>query len=86
MEIHEAHSPDAAHSPDVGAGPRVELRSAVGSAHVAIRATESGERRYQVGGTVAKDGARLAAAYPKQPDGKTLLPFRRLFLIIVRAE
>ncbi len=31
-------------------------------------------------------GARLAAAYPKQPDGKTLLPFRRLFLIIVRAE
>ena len=31
-------------------------------------------------------GARVAAAYPKQPDGRTLLPFRRLFLIIVRGE
>jgi trans-aconitate 2-methyltransferase len=24
---------------------------------------------------------RIAAAYPKQPDGRTLLPFRRMFLI-----
>jgi trans-aconitate 2-methyltransferase len=31
-------------------------------------------------------GARLLDAYPKQPDGKTLLPFRRLFLVVVGAE
>ncbi len=26
-------------------------------------------------------GNRVAAAYPRQPDGKTLLPFRRLFVV-----
>jgi trans-aconitate 2-methyltransferase len=30
-------------------------------------------------------GERLAAAYPRRPDGKTLLPFRRLFMIAQRA-
>ena len=30
---------------------------------------------------LADYGARLGAAYPQQPDGRTLLPFRRLFLI-----
>jgi trans-aconitate 2-methyltransferase len=28
--------------------------------------------------------ARCAAAYPKQPDGRTLLPFRRLFFVVRR--
>jgi trans-aconitate 2-methyltransferase len=30
---------------------------------------------------LATYAARIAAAYPKQPDGRTLLPFRRLFLL-----
>ena len=29
-------------------------------------------------------GERLAAAYPRRPDGRTLLPFRRLFVIAQR--
>lgn len=28
--------------------------------------------------------ARVAAAYPRQPDGRTLLPFRRLFIVARR--
>lgn len=28
--------------------------------------------------------ARVAAAYPRQPDGRTLFPFRRLFLLATR--
>jgi trans-aconitate 2-methyltransferase len=32
-------------------------------------------------GFIAAYGARLRAAYPRRADGKTLLPFRRLFLI-----
>ena len=38
----------------------VELRIAVGTEQVAIRATDSGERRYRVGGTVVNDTTRLA--------------------------
>ena len=30
---------------------------------------------------LAAYGARLRAAYPRRSDGKTLLPFRRLFLL-----
>jgi len=26
---------------------------------------------------------RVAQAYPRQPDGKTLFPFRRLFIVAV---
>ena len=33
---------------------------------------------------IAEYGRRLAAAYPRRPDGKTLFPFRRLFLIARR--
>ena len=33
------------------------------------------------GGFLAAYARRIAAAYPKQADGKTLLPFRRLFFI-----
>jgi trans-aconitate 2-methyltransferase len=33
------------------------------------------------GAFLAAYQARIAAAYPKQPDGNTLLPFRRLFLV-----
>jgi trans-aconitate 2-methyltransferase len=33
------------------------------------------------GGFLAAYQARVAAAYPKQPDGHTLLPFRRLFIV-----
>jgi trans-aconitate 2-methyltransferase len=29
-------------------------------------------------------GERLAAAYPRRPDGRTLLPFRRLFIVAQR--
>ncbi len=38
----------------------IQLRFAVGSERVAIRATDSGERRYRVGGTVVRDTMRLA--------------------------
>ena len=30
---------------------------------------------------LAADATRIAAAYPKQPDGRTLLPFRRIFIV-----
>lgn len=33
------------------------------------------------GDFLAVYAARIAAAYPKQPDGRTLLPFRRIFII-----
>ena len=49
----------------------VQLRFAVGSEQVAIRATESGERRYRVGGTVALDTTRLAAL---AAPGEILIP------------
>jgi len=39
----------------------VQLRIAAGSEQVAVRATESGERRYRIGGTVVRDANRLAA-------------------------
>ena len=29
-------------------------------------------------------GARMRAAYPRRPDGTTLLPFRRIFIVAVR--
>ncbi|MCH7565928.1 MAG: protein kinase, partial [Gemmatimonadetes bacterium] len=54
LEIHEAHTGDRT------MGRWVELRSAVGSGHVAIQATEVSERPYRVGGTVGRDVARLA--------------------------
>jgi trans-aconitate 2-methyltransferase len=33
------------------------------------------------GAFLATYATRVAAAYPKQPDGRTLLPFNRIFLI-----
>ena len=33
---------------------------------------------------LAAYAARIAAAYPKQPDGRTLLPFRRIFIVARR--
>lgn len=36
------------------------------------------------GAFLAAYAARVAAAYPKQPDGRTLLPFRRLFIVAAR--
>jgi trans-aconitate 2-methyltransferase len=33
---------------------------------------------------LAEYGARLSAAYPRRADGKTLLPFRRLFVVAQR--
>ncbi|HET6157588.1 MAG TPA: trans-aconitate 2-methyltransferase [Dongiaceae bacterium] len=33
------------------------------------------------GAFLAAYSARIAAAYPNQPDGRTLLPFRRIFLL-----
>jgi trans-aconitate 2-methyltransferase len=32
----------------------------------------------------AEYAARIAYAYPRRPDGRTLLPFRRLFIVAVR--
>jgi trans-aconitate 2-methyltransferase len=29
-------------------------------------------------------GERLAAAYPRRPDGRTMLPFRRIFIVAQR--
>ncbi len=36
------------------------------------------------GAFLAAYATRIAAAYPKQPDGRTLLPFRRLFMVVQR--
>jgi len=33
---------------------------------------------------LAAYAARIAAAYPKQPDGRTLLPFKRIFIVAQR--
>ena len=33
------------------------------------------------GAFLARYATRVSAAYPKQPDGRTLLPFNRIFLI-----
>ncbi len=54
IEIRAGDSGDA----DLPEG--IDLRIAVGAEQVAIRATESGERRYRVGGTVVHDTTRLA--------------------------
>jgi len=35
-------------------------------------------------GFLAEYSARIAAAYPRRPDGKTLFPFRRLFMVARR--
>ncbi len=35
-------------------------------------------------GFLADYAARMAAAYPRRPDGRTLFPFRRLFILAVR--
>ena len=43
-----------------GLADAIRLRIAVGSEQVAIRATETGERRYRVGGNVVRDSTRLA--------------------------
>jgi tetratricopeptide (TPR) repeat protein/class 3 adenylate cyclase len=49
----------------------VQLRIAAGSEQVAVRATESGERRYRIGGTVVRDTNRLASL---AAPGEILLP------------
>jgi serine/threonine protein kinase/tetratricopeptide (TPR) repeat protein len=63
----------------------VQLRIAAGSEQVAIRATESGERRYRIGGTVVRDTKRLAAL---AAPGEILLPpdFARIVEPFVDAE
>ena len=63
----------------------VQLRMAAGSAQVAVRATESGERRYRIGGTVVRDTNRLAAL---AAPGEILLPadFARIVEPFVATE
>ena len=63
----------------------VQLRMAAGSEQVAIRATETGERRYRVGGTVVRDTNRLAAL---AAPGEILLPpnFARIVEPFVTTE
>ena len=58
-------------SRDVDLPEVIKLHLAVGSEQVAIRATEAGERRYRVGGTVVRDTARLAVL---AAPGETLIP------------
>jgi serine/threonine protein kinase/tetratricopeptide (TPR) repeat protein len=60
---------DDASSANLPAG--VQLRIAAGSEQVAVRATESGERRYRIGGTVVRDTNRLASL---AAPGEILLP------------
>ncbi len=63
----------------------VQLRMAAGSEQVAVRATESGERRYRIGGTVVRDTNRLAAL---AATGEILLPpdFARIVEPFVATE
>lgn len=63
----------------------VKLRFAAGSELVAIRATESGERKYRIGGTVVRDTCRLAAL---AAPGEILLPpdFARIVEPFVATE
>ena len=35
-------------------------------------------------GFLAEYSARIARAYPRRPDGRTLFPFRRLFIVAMR--
>jgi serine/threonine protein kinase/tetratricopeptide (TPR) repeat protein len=60
---------DGAKAVNLPAG--VSLRFAAGSELVAVRATESGERRYRIGGTVVRDSNRLASL---AAPGEILLP------------
>jgi serine/threonine protein kinase/tetratricopeptide (TPR) repeat protein len=63
----------------------IQLRFAAGSEQVAVRATDSGERRYRIGGTVVRQTGRLAAfAGP----GEILLPpdFARIVEPFVATE
>jgi serine/threonine protein kinase/tetratricopeptide (TPR) repeat protein len=63
----------------------VQLHMAAGSEQVAIRATESGERRYRIGGTVVRDAKRLAG---HAAPGEILLPpdFARIVEPFVATE
>lgn len=63
----------------------VQLRMAAGSEQVAVRATESGERRYRIGGSVVRDTNRLAAL---AATGEILLPpeFARIVEPFVATE
>jgi serine/threonine protein kinase/tetratricopeptide (TPR) repeat protein len=71
---------DAANLPE-----GIELRFAAGSEQVAVRATDSGERRYRIGGTVVRDTSRLAA---HAGPGEILLPpdFARIVEPFVATE
>ena len=55
----ELHQPERSEDAEPVA---IELRSAVGSGQVAVRAAGAGERRYRVGGTLLGDASRLAAS------------------------
>lgn len=74
---------DAADAANLPAG--VQLRIAAGSEQVAIRATDAGERRYRIGGTVVRDASRLAAL---AAPGEILLPpdFARIVEPFVATE
>ena len=71
---------DAANLPE-----DVQLHFAAGSEQVAVRATDSGERRYRIGGTVVRDANRLAAF---AGSGEILLPpdFARIVEPFVSTE
>jgi len=62
-----------------GDNPVVEW--SVGSAAAPLVAALNEEERTEF---LARYRARMGAAYPRRPDGRTLLPFRRLFLVAVR--
>ena len=68
----------------------LQLLEASGDAHPVRRFTESTAMRgilekltpAEVQGFVAAYEAALNAAYPRQPDGAALFPFRRLFMVL----
>ena len=47
----------------------------------ALRPTLDALAEPERGAFLAAYASRIAAAYPKQPDGRTLLPFKRLFIV-----
>ena len=51
----------------------------------ALRPVQAALKEDELRAFEADYGRRLRAAYPKRPDGRTLFPFRRLFIVACRS-